>query len=423
MLDVSIMQRIQDTFARAMDIAAVTVDRDGKPITMPSNFRMLCRMIRSTPEGLERCQRCDSMGGHRAYAMRRPFCYVCEGGLLDAAAPIIVEDRYIGCVLCGQSIPSDSVDQFRERAYDINVRLGLPKDDVRRAVESIPVVPRERFNAAAEMLSVVANHIMELAVSHLTQKRLFAEAQEKAALEAALQEARLSALKAQINPHFLFNSLALIGSAALEEDAPRSQEIAYNLSDLLRYSLRHGISTVQLSEELEMIENYLAIQKLALGDRLESHIDIEPGLDSINIPCMILQPLVENSVIHGAEPVSQAVRIDVTARRGPAGIVITISDNGRGMSPIMVEAINTRSFLREPEPEKKRESIGLRNIMQRLEGEFGDDLRFSVSSTWGSGTCVLIQIPDTKKKRQIQQSSAPKEELSPEQITIQIGQL
>jgi len=422
MVDISVMQRIQDAFARAMDLAAVTVDRYGKPITMPSNFRPLCKLIRSHPDGLRRCMACDSMGGHRAYQKRGPFCYVCDGGLLDAAAPIIVEDRYIGCVLCGQSIPADSADTFRDRAIEINVKLGLPEDEVRRAVELVPVVPRDRFNAAVEMLSVVANHIMELAMSHLSQARLLAEAQEKAMLEKALQEAHLSALKAQINPHFLFNSLALIGSAASEENAPKSQEIAYNLADLLRYSLRNQDSLVQIAEELEMIENYLAIQKLALGDRLKTSVQLDPELSGIDIPCMILQPLVENAVTHGAEPVSRPVCIEVKITRSHKRIELRVVDDGQGMYPDMVEALNERRMPAKKSAKKHRESIGLMNILQRLDGEFGNQVEFQVTSLWDSGTEVCISIPD-RAAASIIEFPLEEEELAPHPIKINIGRV
>ena len=101
-VDIAVLQRIQDTFAKAMGFAAVTVDRSGQPVTRDSSFLQVCRMIRSTETGRRRCMQCDAEGGLAARERRGPHVYVCKGGLLDIAAPIIIEEEYLGCILCGQ---------------------------------------------------------------------------------------------------------------------------------------------------------------------------------------------------------------------------------------------------------------------------------------------------------------------------------
>ncbi len=225
-VDIDVLQRIQDTFAQAMSVGAVTVDQTGKPVTRPSNFQPLCLLIRSRPDGLARCQASDAESGQIAFNQNAPHTYVCKGGLLDAAAPITVNGEYLGCILCGQVLPADARPEFIEEITRRSEAVGLDKEEVLPIVRKLPIMPRWRFQAAAEMLSVVANYIIELGSARLSQERLLGEAQEKAALEKALQEAQLRALKTQINPHFLFNSLTLLAYTAIEEGAPRTEEIA-----------------------------------------------------------------------------------------------------------------------------------------------------------------------------------------------------
>lgn len=385
-VDIHILQRIQDTFAKAMGVAAVTVDRSGTPITETSNFCRLCLMIRSTPAGLARCQLCDAEGGRKANQLRRPYAYLCAGGLLDAAAPIIIDGEYLGSILCGQVIPVDEQEAFRERIVERNIPLGLAGNEIDRAAREIVPVPRERFHAAVEMLSIVANYVIEMGAANLAKSQLLKEAQERAALKAALQEAQLRALKAQINPHFLFNSLTLLGFTALEEGAHRTEEIAYSLSDLLRYSLRNISTTVELGEEIKMIEQYLAIQKIGFGERLEKRIEVESDLLHFEVPCMVLQPLVENAVIHGAEPLTRTVTVAIRAYRQGGYVVLEVSDDGVGMPQDIVDAINSLRF-------PKKNSLGLQNVLQRLLGEYGPEFSVQVEAYPDHGTTIRLMIP------------------------------
>lgn len=395
LIDLTLLQRIQNSFAEAMGVAAVTVDRQGMPITETSNFCKVCQMIRSTEVGLARCQQCDAEGGRVALELQEPYAYRCSGGFLDAAAPIIIDGQYVGSILCGQVIPSDAPEAFIQDILARNLPLGLPAEQFEEEVRKIEPLPRERFHAAVEMLSLVANHVMEKGAANLTQSYLLRETQERAALQAALQEAQLRALKAQINPHFLFNSLTLLGYTALEEGAARTEEIAYNLSDLLRYSLRNMSTQVELGVEVEMIEQYLAIQKISFGDRLQSRVLLDPELAHVEIPCMILQPLVENAVIHGAEPLTRPVTITVRATRQSDYLVLEVADDGVGMPPAIVHNIENGRF------EGDGASLGLQNVFQRLVNEYGDAVEIGVKSAPGQGTLFHLAISLTSENGRI----------------------
>lgn len=399
LVDLDILQRIQDTFAQALNLAAVTVDRDGKPITATSNFSQTCLMIRSTAAGLARCQLCDAEGGRVAHARQEPYAYTCEGGFLDAAAPIIIEGEYVGCILCGQVVPEDDQEAFIQNVIARNVPLGLDPEALEAAARQNTVLSRESFQAAVEMLAMTAKHIIEMSAANIAQAKLLREMEKRASLQKALQESQLRALKAQINPHFLFNTLTLLGYTAMEESASRTEEIAYGLSDLLRYSLRNMSTTVELAEEMEIVAQYLEIQKVRFGERLQSEISLDPALERHEIPCMILQPLVENAVIHGAEPLLRTVTVRVQATVQGSCAVIEVSDNGTGIMPEIAATVNQELF------DESSNSLGLQNVIRRLRGEYGKAFRFRITGVPGKGTNIRLYIP--KEGEALTENEAP----------------
>jgi two-component system, LytTR family, sensor kinase len=388
-VDIAVLQRIQDTFAKAMGFAAVTVDRSGEPVTRDSSFLQVCRMIRSTETGRRRCMLCDAEGGLAARERRGPHVYVCKGGLLDIAAPIIIEEEYLGCILCGQVLPTDGREAWVEGILERNLPLGLPTEELAQAVTQIPSVPRERIDAAAEMLFHVANYIVEMGVANLAQAALLDETKRAAELQAALQESQLRMLESQINPHFLFNALGLISYTAIRERAKETEEISYCLSDLLRYSLRNLAAPVTLGQELEAVQRYLAIQKLRFGGRLRVDLDVDETLRDLPIPCMILQPLVENAVVHAVEPLARPVTVRVRAERVPDGLQLEIIDDGPGMAAEAVEMLRYGSYTTRG----GRDTVGLPNVMRRLQLEYDSRCRIDLDSRLGHGTRVTIGLP------------------------------
>jgi two-component system LytT family sensor kinase len=388
-VDIAGLQRIQDTFAKAMRFAAVTVDRVGQPITRESGFLRLCSMIRSTEVGRIRCMQCDAEGGLEARSRRGPYVYVCKNGLIDIAAPIIIQDEYLGCILCGQVVPSGARDEFIDGILQQTTSLDLPLADLRTAVREIPSVPRERIDAAAEMLFQVANSIVEMGVANLTQAALLQETTRTVALQTSLHEAQLRMLESQINPHFLFNALGLISYSAIQENAHQTEEVAYCLSDLLRYSLRNLAVPVTLGQELEAAQRYLAIQRMRFGTRLCVEFDVDDTVRNNRMPGMILQPLVENAVVHAVEPLARPVMVQVRASRVPGGMQLEVVDDGVGMEPALLESLRAREF----GTNRDRKTVGLSNVIRRLELEYGTACEFQIHSQIGHGTRVILRIP------------------------------
>ena len=201
---------------------------------------------------------------------------------------------------------------------------------------------------------------------------------ETAQLEAQLAEAKLAALNAQLNPHFLFNTLHAV-SSLVERDPRGVRRMIARLSELLRYTLEGGHEpVVAVGQEIAFLERYLEIMQIRFDDRLE--IDVQVGDDARDalVPSLILQPLVENAVKHGVEKVAGTGRIEITARRHDNRLVLSVGDNGPG---------------RTKSENGDERGVGLRNIRQRLEQLYGGAQSLTFLERPGGGTIARIEMP------------------------------
>jgi sensor histidine kinase YesM len=199
------------------------------------------------------------------------------------------------------------------------------------------------------------------------------------AREFRLAQAQLQALKMQLNPHFLFNTLNAISELVYEEPEKADQTIT-QLSDLLRLSLRSGqAQEVRLKEELDFLQKYLEIQQTLLQERLVVSFQVEPESLDACVPNMILQPLVENAIRHGIAPRATGGRIEIHAQRENSMLRLSVRDTGLG--------------LRESEQRGSENGIGLANTRARLRYLYGESHQFELSETPEGGLTVSMTIP------------------------------
>ncbi len=195
-------------------------------------------------------------------------------------------------------------------------------------------------------------------------------------LRTSLAEARLAALRAQLNPHFLFNTLNAISTLALKGDQPAVTETIGRLSGLLRAALDEHTEEIALTREMEFLDDYVAIQRIRFADRLcvEKHI-ADDTLDGL-VPTMILQPIVENAIKHGVNAQRGPGHVDVSAVRNNGSLVIEVRDTGPGFRSSDLPA-----------------GIGLANTRARLEQLYGSRYLFEYGSRPEGGASVRISIP------------------------------
>jgi len=201
----------------------------------------------------------------------------------------------------------------------------------------------------------------------------------QSSLKAQLAQAQLRALKMQLHPHFLFNTLHSISSLVLE-DPPKANSMIARLGDFLRLTVDNSDQQlVTLKEETEFLRCYLDIEQVRFGDRLTVTFELEPQTLSAQVPHLILQPVVENAIQHAIAPRSTRGHINIEAKRLNSLLRVAISDNGPGIS----------SNANLP----WKQGVGLTNVRTRLQQIYGPDFRFELMNTKGGGVTAFMEIP------------------------------
>lgn len=226
----------------------------------------------------------------------------------------------------------------------------------------------------------VAVYLAVVGVEHAT--RYLAEVREREMQVARLSEqltgARLAALQAQLNPHFLFNSLNTIAVLVRGGDSSSATRVIEQLSEVLRRTLSNTrANEVAIEDELELVRQYLAVEQARFSDRLRPEFDIDPQTLSAAVPSFALQHLVENAVRHGIAKKLDSGRVTVTARRNGDMLELTVTDDGAGM----------------PADAKQEPGHGLENTRERLRTLYGDRASLTVAAVPTGGTTARMRIP------------------------------
>jgi two-component system LytT family sensor kinase len=215
-----------------------------------------------------------------------------------------------------------------------------------------------------------------------TYYRRFREGQVKTLqLEAQLSQAQLDALKMQLHPHFLFNTLHSI-SALLNKDADAARKMITRLGDFLRLTLENsGAQEVTLRQEMEFLSCYLEIERIRFQDRLVTHVDVAQQTLDAKVPNLILQPIVENAIRHGIAPRSTQGLIEIEAKQRNGRLRIQVRDNGPGLS---AHRTSDNMF---------KKGLGLSNTENRLKQLYGSAQSFNLSNNPEGGLIVTLEIP------------------------------
>ena len=267
----------------------------------------------------------------------------------------------------------DSSLQVAQGRYDIADLNYLQTDEIGQLAGA--------FN---QMKYQISQTIHALETEAQMEKDLRQHEAEEARLNQLVEHSRFAQLQSQINPHFLFNTLQSIANMAELENAAVSEDMILRLAKFFRYTLETDQSMVTLARELDLLRDYISLQEMRFGDRILFEMDCEASCDRFFVPKFILQPLVENAIIHGMKQRSSGGRIRITSRRTPDGCCVTIADNGCGFDPTAPPAAH---------PDGKQ-SIGLHNIAQRIATAGGS---LHVFSLRGWGTAARIRICERRE--------------------------
>ena len=236
------------------------------------------------------------------------------------------------------------------------------------------------------MKHAMAEHLSTLNALHREEVR-------NLALEKDLEHTRLEVLKSQVNPQFLFNTLNMISCMARLEDASTTDQMIVHLGSLFRHNLRTKQQEVTLEEELDGLEDYIYLQQMRFDGRITVEKKIEADPAAVRLPSFTLQPIVENAFSHGLKSCEEGGRILLRGWMQGRTLILTVADNGRGMTPAELDALQEKIA----QSERTGRSIGLGNISRRITMLYPEG-RMQVFSREGHGTVIRFEIPQEDRE-------------------------
>lgn len=269
-----------------------------------------------------------------------------------------------------------------------NRMLRLSRHLNRLALGDLRVVSRIDGNDEIGQLSRQFNYMVESIRRLMNQ--VVETTEQNNALELAQREIKLKMMASQINPHFLFNALESIRMNAHLKGDKEIANVVRMLGKMMRKNLEAGRESIPLKDEIEMVSSYLEIQKFRYEDRLKFTLDIDPAAAQIRVPPLIVQPLVENAVVHGVEDKEEGVYVELKIEVNDGLVYVSVRDNGMGMPAERLEEV-IRLISGAQEPEQGR--IGLRNVHQRLVLSYGEEHGLRILSVYGQGTEISFTLP------------------------------
>ncbi len=221
-------------------------------------------------------------------------------------------------------------------------------------------------------------------------KRLKTLIQESYEKQVRLKDSELKALRAQINPHFLYNTLETVNWLARLKGVHDISRIVVSLSEIMKYSVKKGDDFVTIEQDIKQLENYLTIQEFRYRDKFDVHLHVDKSIQNGLIPSLLLQPIVENAIIHGLENKLTKGNIEISITSFQEYIKIFVIDDGVGMDNHTLEVVNQKM---EEALSLDELGIGIENVRKRLFLCYGDEYEWKLSSIVNEGTKILIIIP------------------------------
>ncbi|MCB8817789.1 histidine kinase [Desulfosporosinus shakirovi] len=319
--------------------------------------------------------------------------FICQHGLENILLPVDINNQTIGYLVGAQVYSADT--EYQKYLIDIMAMAKEKKIEPAAIAKSIAAIKTIEENKI-EIHEQICNHISQNIGQDFSQsintadKAVVRLSIEKEMLEKKIIDLEAKNMSLVINPHFLFNTLNSIARIAYFEKSHTTEELIYCLSDLLRYNLKQDDELHTIGAEMDNIEKYLYIQKVRYKNRLEYDIDIADQIKAHRIPNMIIQPIVENALIHGITPKRDGGKIKIYAEKYQDNINISVMDNGNGFPKEVLDGLQQL---------ENKLGIGFRSTDKRLKRYFGEQYGLKITKSDYSGSTVTISIPSKPNAR------------------------
>lgn len=377
------IKAIYEGYARSLKIPLSIFDENDNVVITGQGYPEYCESKCHIRENLNNCCIYRFRGDYTAPQYPDPSAFICPYCLSVFIVPILFNGKIIGKIKGGH---------LKTSADGIDTQCQADK-----SYEEIPAVPLARMRVISIQLKKLVRSIIDYYTFENNEVELGRKDEiiqnifrHELLLEESLKSTQEKVLSIQINNHFLFNTLNALAGLAVKENAFKTYESIVSLSKMFRYSLKTGSNMVALGIELDYLGDYISLQKLRYGDRLEANINIDWDIKDVSLPFNCLQPIVENCFIHGFKDKKDKMLINVSGRREQDSVVIEISDNGSGMEDQTLEALKKRL----DSINSQQVLNGLMMIYSKLQLYYNRNFSFEISSALDTGTTVRITIND-----------------------------
>lgn len=420
-IDINLLQTFQDNFAESMDIASVTVDRNGNPVTKPSSYTSFCtNFVHSSATGDMRCAKSHRIGGEKALQMGKPYIYTCHAGLIDFAAPILVGGKHIGTILGGQVLAKKAE---KSRLLKTAEEIGVDENKLVKAVQKVKITSKKNIKAAAEVLFIIANALSEIGYEELKLRKaseklrievsnknlLLEECQKHNELKTQLFSIISHELKTPLN--IIFSSLQLLdstrscGSYAISADmflkyskimkqnCYRLIRMINNLIDMNKIELGFYNIQPKMVNIVEIVENItLSVVEYACLKNINLVFDTEIEEKLTCCDSEKLERIVLNLLSNAIKFTKPGGNIFVNIYDKSEYILISVKDTGIGIPENMLQKIFDTFTQVDGSLRRHAEGsgIGLSLVKSLVEMHGGE---VNVKSELGSGSEFIIKLP------------------------------
>lgn len=367
-IDINLLQTFQNSFAESMNIASITVDRNGNPVTSPSSYTSFCTdFVHSTVAGDNRCAESHRKGGEEAARMGRPYIYACHAGLIDFAAPILIKDKQIGTILGGQVL----TEKPEKKKYIKTAReIGVDEDKFIGALQDINIITEKNVKAAAEVLFIIANALSKIGYEELTLRKiskdleievmeknsLLKESNEYNKLKTQLFSTMSHELKTPVN--IIFSALQLLEnsyeccssmntvdlflkySKIMKQNCYRLIRLINNVIDVNKIELGFWSINLRNDDIIRVIEDItLSVVEYAKLKNIELIFDTDEEEIMTAFDSEKLERIMLNLLSNSIKFTKSGGKINVNVYTKDDSIFISVKDTGIGIPQDMIEKI------------------------------------------------------------------------------------
>lgn len=394
--EIAINNKIFNLYNETLQMLKVPIsifNKSNETVIIADNFPEFCMKKCNVHQDIKNCNLYNIYDEYKPPHYKEPFAFVCEYHLRVFVMPIIINNILVGTIKGGHI-----------RVYDkdnVNVEDKLSSHE-KLIYDKIQIVHQGRNMSILQHIKILCKNIInyylvEDAEMELNKKEEIIKdiAKKEVLLEGNLRFAREQVLNLQINNHFLFNTLNAIASLAITENSINTYESIIRLSKILRYALESSNNTINsLNDEFLFITDYLQLQKLRYGDRLNIKIDLPKDVKLAKVPFNFIQPIVENSFVHGFKNKLCTFNIEIGCKGLGEQIFIEIKDNGIRLEQERIKELNDTIKNKYVEGNIS----GLMMVYKKLELLYHDKFEFEVSNNKDIGIRTTIVIPLDKEE-------------------------